>query len=140
MKKYKRGITFGAFDTFHRGHAILLDRIKEQCEEVIVCISDDEYVRAIKKTDPAVPFEKRKKIVKAISLGNGLTGHVDRQSLNYTKADAVKKWKPDAIFVGDDWTPKTFGGEGLGIPVIYLPRTKGISSTQLKNKIQWPEK
>jgi len=128
MKKYKRGITFGAFEIFHQGHYNLLKNAKAQCEELIVCISTDGYIRKIKGHEVEISFNLRKKIVEAIKF----VDFVDLQSLGFGKKYNVKRYKPDVIFVGDDWNPKTFTGEGLGVKVVYLPRTKGISSSQLR--------
>lgn len=49
------------------------------------------------------------------------------------KKKLIEDYQPDVIFVGDDWTPATFSGEGLGVPVVYLPHTDGISSTEIEN-------
>ena len=128
MKKYKRGITFGAFEIFHQGHYNLLKNAKAQCEELIVCVSDDEYIKKHKGHIPVILYPLRKEIVRGIKF----VDRVDIQCDMATKKNLVYYWEPDVIFVGDDWTPETFGGEGLGVPVVYLPRTKGISSSQLR--------
>ena len=125
-----RGITFGAFDAFHIGHLNLLRNAKIRCDELIVCVSTDEYIRKIKKTEPLYKYQDRHDIVSAIKY----VDIVDRQSLHHGKKEAIKDWKPDMIFVGDDWTPETFTGEGLGVPVTYLNYTKGISTTLIKEK------
>jgi len=126
-KKYKTGITFGAYEIFHKGHYNLLMNAKKQCERLIVCVSDDEYIRVVKKHEPALPCHLRKEIVRAIKF----VDIVDCQSLDYGKKELVNLFRPDVIFVGSDHI-NNFTGEGLGVPVVYLPRTKGISSTKLK--------
>ncbi len=130
-KKYDTGLTFGAFEHFHYGHLNLLRNAKKLCDKLIVCVSDDEYIKTHKNYKPILSWEKRKVVVEAIQY----VDKIDKQSKNFSKADAVKKYKPDVLFVGDDWTPQTYSGEGLGILVIYLPHTKGISSTAIKKKI-----
>ena len=77
-----------------------------------------------------MPYENRKNVLETTPN----IYSVDIQSETFTKKDAIKKYKPDAIFVGDDWYGK-FTGEGLGVPVIYFPYTKGISSTKIRKKI-----
>jgi len=131
MKKYKRGITFGAYEIFHQGHFNLLKRASAQCEKLTVCISSDEYIEEIKGHKSVIRFELRQEIIFSMPF----VDDVASQDLNFGKREAVKFFKPDVIFVGDDWNERTFKGEGLGIPVIYLPRTKGISSTLLRKKL-----
>jgi len=131
MKKYKRGITFGAFEIFHQGHYNILKNAKEQCEELIVCISDDEYIKGVKGHSPEICFELRRAIVRACKF----VDRVGIQSEYHTKKKNVEVWQPDVIFVGDDWTPKTFKGEGMGVPVVYLPRTPNISSSKIRGNV-----
>lgn len=131
MKKYKLGITFGAFELFHIGHLNLIKNAKKRCCKLIICVSNDEYIIKIKKHKPVTLLSDRLEIIKALKY----VDIVDVQSLKFTKKDAIKKYKPNVIFVGNDWTPKTFSGEKLGIPVIYLPRTKNICSTKIRNKL-----
>jgi len=129
--KSKTGITFGAFEIFHYGHFVLLARAKALCERLIVAVSDDEYVRVIKGHDPAVSFETRAKIIESMRM----VDLVIPQSLEFGKKEAIKFYNPDVILVGNDWNKSTFSGEGLGVPVLYLPRTKGISSSLLRESL-----
>lgn len=140
MKKYKTGITVGVFDMFHTGHLNLLERCKEQCEELIVAICDDGYVRGIKNKEPIICQEDRVRLINALKC-------VDRAVLVDTEQtnDKMLLWhthKFDVLFSGDDWkgserylrTEKEF--EPLGVSIEYLPYTKGISTTDIKNKIK----
>jgi len=128
-KKYKTGITFGAFDPLHLGHINLFRNALEQCENLIVAVSSDEYIREIKKYEAKFSYEER---IVGISMIKGVSKIVMQGFGEFSKKGLVKKYKPDCIFVGDDWNEKTFSGEGLGIPVIYLPRTKKVSGTELR--------
>ena len=131
QKQYKIGICFGVWDLFHIGHLNLIKNAKELCEELYVCVSTDEYVEKIKGKTPIYSYNDRKKIVKAIKY----VDLVAPQSLQFGKAEAIELYKPDVIFVGSDWNKDTFSGEGLGVPVIYLPHTDGISSTIIAEKM-----
>ena len=106
-----------------------MELCKSHCDRLIVCVSDDNYIKSKKNRNPYLPLRQRIRHVSAIRY----VDVVGVQSLEFGKADAVQLYKPDVILVGNDWNKSTFGGEGLGVPVIYLPRTSGISSTQIRS-------
>jgi glycerol-3-phosphate cytidylyltransferase len=121
-----RGITFGAFDPLHYGHIKLFERATETCTSLIVCVSDNEYIEKHKGHAERFPLAERMSIlrnVKNISV-------VDTQTLAHGKQEAIAQYTPRRIFVGDDHKDN-FTGEGLGVPVVYLPRTQGVSSSGL---------
>jgi len=134
MKKFKEkkiGLTTGCFDMLHEGHINLLKNAKKYVDVLIVCLSDDEYSLKHKGKKPVIKLEERKRVLQNLDIVDA----VDVQSLTFGKADLIKKYKPDYLFVGDDHL-KDYNGEGLGVPVIYLPYTKGISSTMLRENIK----
>lgn len=124
------GLTFGVFDMFHIGHLNLLKAAKKKCDKLIVCVSSDGYSKKHKNKLPIIPFNERITIIRSIKY----VDQADIQSLAFGKKEAVKKYKPDLLFVAG-WTPKTYTGQGLGVPVVYLPYTKKTSSTLLKEKL-----
>lgn len=127
----KVALAWGAWDLFHIGHLNLIRNAKELCDRLIVCVSTDEYIRKNKGHLPITPFSERLMIVGAIRYVDA----VDRQDETFSKKDAIKQYKPDLLVVGDDWAPDTFTGEGMGVPVAYLPYTKHISSTLLRERL-----
>lgn len=136
MKKYKIGYTTGVFDMFHIGHLNILRKAKEQCEYLIVGVSTDDLVEKSKNKKPIIPFEERIAIVEAIK-------YVDKvvPQTNKNKMEAYEKYKFDVMFVGDDWKGSELFTKcekelnEKGSCVVYFPYTKGISSTQLREKI-----
>ena len=130
--KYNIGYTSGVFDLFHIGHLNILCKAKEQCNYLIVAVSTDELVNYKNKT-PFVPFEERFQIVQAIK-------YVDKvvPQENMDKMAAWKKYKFDAMFVGDDWknTEKWINIENdlkkYNVDIIYFPYTKDTNSTKLR--------
>ena len=131
MAEKRVGLTFGVFDLLHIGHINLLQRAKDQCDTLIVCVSTDTYSQTHKGKNPIIPFWQRIKLISALRC----VDVVDMQDDMFTKKDAIERFKPDVLFVGDDWTKETYTGEGLGVPVVYLPHTKGVSSTLIRNKL-----
>ncbi len=136
-KKYKIGYTTGVFDMFHIGHLNILMRAKEQCDYLIVGVSTDELVQNYKNKTPIIPFEERKQIVSAIKYVDEVV-----PQLNMSKFEAWEKIHFDAIFHGDDWKGSDMYTEierkfsEVGVDMVFLPHTDGISSTLLTQKIK----
>lgn len=126
-----RGIAFGAFDMFHIGHARLLKRARERCDHLTVAVTDEAYIVQFKGRPPIIPLEQRVEVIAACKWVDAVTV----QTATGGKAPVLAAVGADVIFVGDDWTPATFDGEGLGVPVIYLPRTQGVSSTDIRRRL-----
>ena len=135
-KKYKVGYTTGVFDMFHIGHLNILKRAKEQCEYLIVGVSTDEVVESYKKKTPVIPFEERCAIVSAIKYVDEV---VPQTSMD--KMEAFKKLKFNAMFHGSDWKGSDMYNKivdefkKVGVDVVLLPQTEGISSTTIKEKM-----
>ncbi len=136
MKKYKIGYTTGVFDLFHIGHLNILRRAKEQCDYLIVGVSTDECVQSYKKKTPIIPFEQRVEIVKAIKYVDYVVAQVSM--------DKMQAWENlhfDALFHGSDWKNSDMYNkiiqdfQTVGVDVVFLPHTDGISSSEISKKI-----
>ena len=118
---------------FHIGHLNLLKAAKERCETLIVGINSDALVQSYKNKTPVVSEENRKEIV-----GNIKAVDFCRIVNTLDKCEIHKEIKFDAIFIGDDWkgNPRWQQTEidlaKIGADVVYLPYTKGVSSTVLR--------
>jgi len=132
MKKYKVGYTTGVFDLFHIGHLNILRRAKEQCEHLIVGVSTDEVVQSYKHKTPVIPFDERIEIVRALKC-------VD-EAVAQTSMDKMEAWEKlhfDVMFHGSDWKNSDMYNKivedfsAVGVDVVFLPHTDGISSTIL---------
>lgn len=131
------GYTTGVYDMFHIGHLNILKRAKEQCDYLIVGVSTDALVQHDKNKTPIIPFAERCAIVEAIK-------YVDKvvPQDNKNKIEAWEKYHFNKMFVGSDWkgTSVWNGFEKqfapLGVKIVYLKHTDGISSTILREKIQ----
>lgn len=136
MKKYKRGYTAGVYDMFHVGHLNVIQNAKSLCDYLIVAVSTDEVVESGKHKKPIIPFSERIKIVEAIRYVDKV---VPQESYDIdAKISSALENKIDVMFVGDDWkgTDKWNQIEeklhAVGIDLVYLPHTDGISSTMLR--------
>lgn len=134
------GFTAGVFDCLHVGHLNFLERCEKECDYLIVGLCGDDYVRNIKKTEPIFCEQDRKRILEALSC----VDEVVQISIEETedKVLAWEKYKFDILFSGDDWkgseryqkTEEAFAHLGEGIKIVYFPYTKGVSTTQIKER------
>lgn len=131
------GYTTGVYDMFHIGHLNILRRAKELCDYLIVGVSTDELVLKEKKHLPIIKFEERCEIVGAIKYVDQVVPQVDKN-----KYAAWEKYKFNKMFVGSDWkgTEAWNGFEKqfapLGVDIVYLSHTDGISSSMLREKLK----
>ena len=119
-------LTYGTFDLFHVGHLNVLRRLKDLGDRLIVGVSTDEF-NAVKMKKPVVPFEQRIEIVRSIR-------YVDEaipESCWEQKREDIQKYGVDVFGIGEDWKGK-FDDLGNQVEVVYLPRTNGISTTEMK--------
>ncbi len=139
-KKYKIGYTCGVYDLFHIGHLNLFERCKKMCDVLIVGVCNDQYVREIKKKEPVIDEKDRLRIVKALKAVDAAY-LIDIDTTN-DKMKACDKFHFDVLFSGDDWkgterynkTEKEF--KKIGVSIEYLPYTKKISTTKIKEKLK----
>lgn len=137
MARGKIGYTTGVFDMFHIGHLNILHRASQLCDQLVVGVSTDELVMQYKHKKPIIPYDERVEIVSAIK-------YVDKvvPQKNMDKLSAMLEEGCDVIFVGDDWKgtekwnqfEKEF--QKHKIEVVYLPYTKGTSSTILREVLE----
>ena len=130
MKKYNTCITYGTFDLFHIGHLKLIERIKSMCSNLIVAVSTDEFNKLKGKTC-IIPYEQRAAIVAGIKYVDKVIPEDNWEQ----KITDVEKYNVDCFVMGNDWEGK-FDFLKEKCEVVYLPRTDGISTTLLKEKIK----
>lgn len=131
------GYTTGVFDMFHIGHLNILKNAKMQCDYLIVGVSTDELVQREKNKTPIISFYERCAIVEAIK-------YVDKvvPQENKNKFAAWQEYKFHKMFVGSDWegSPQWAKFEKqfmpVGVEIVYLNHTDGISSTILREKLK----
>lgn len=121
---------------FHIGHLNLIKNAKARCDYLIVGVNSDELIHQYKNKDAVVPLEERKQIVEALK-------YVD-EVITVDTLDKEVVWnkkKFDIVFIGDDWkgSERWIETERVmkqyGVEVVYLPYTKGTTSTLLREKI-----
>lgn len=131
------GYTTGVYDMFHIGHLNVIRSAKEQCDYLIVGVSTDELVQREKGKTPVIPYSERAEIISALKYVDEVVPQPDKN-----KVKAWEKYHFNKMFVGSDWkgTPQWNKFEEqfapLGVEIVYLPHTDGISSTKLTSVIK----
>lgn len=127
----RKVITYGTFDLLHYGHIKLLKRAKERGDYLIVALSNDKF-NEIKGKKSYFTFQERKEMIEAIRYVDKV---IEEESWEQ-KIEDVKKYKIDEIVMGDDWSGK-FDYLKEYCKVTYVSRTKEISTTKIKNDLNY---
>ncbi len=125
----KTVITYGTFDLFHIGHLRLLQRAKSLGDRLIVAVSTDDF-NSIKGKKSIIPFEQRAEIVSNVKCVDLVIPEISWEQ----KLEDIKKYGVDIFVMGDDWKGK-FDNLREYCQVVYLPRTEGISSSQIRETL-----
>ena len=120
-------ITYGTFDLFHEGHYRLLKRAKALGDYLIVGVTTEAYDIARGKLNVIDDLMVRIENVRS----TGFADEIIIEETSGQKFSDIKKYNIDIFTVGSDWTG---GFDYLKdyCKVVYLERTKNISSTMLR--------
>lgn len=130
--------TGGTFDLFHSGHVNLLRKCAE-LGDVVVALNTDEFVMDYKGKPTIITYSERKAVLEACR-------YVSRVIPNLAGADSkpsIETVKPNIIAIGSDWARKDYHAQmqfdqdwldERDISLIYIPYTRGISSTEIKKR------
>lgn len=127
----KRVLTYGTFDLLHYGHINILRRAKQLGDYLVVALSTDEF-NAEKGKKAYHSYETRKKMLEAIRYVDLV---IPERSWEQ-KIDDVKNYHIDVVVMGSDWAGSDkFDYLKEYCEVVYLERTPGISTTQIKHDL-----
>ena len=124
----KKVITYGTYDLFHEGHYNLLKRAKELGDYLIVGVTSGDFDKNRGKLNVRDSLMTRIKHVEE----TGFADEIVIEEYFGQKIDDIKKYDVDIFTVGSDWRGH-FDYLNEYCEVIYLDRTKGISSTDIRN-------
>ena len=127
----KRVLTYGTYDLLHYGHIRLLKRARALGDYLIVAISTDEF-NALKGKKAYHSYARRKEMLEAIRY----VDLVIPENSWEQKGTDVKDYRVDTVVMGSDWV----GSERFEYlkdfcEVVYLDRTEGISTSQIKKEL-----
>lgn len=161
FKDKKHGLQTGCYDIFHEGHASAIraasEIMKQKGGNLYVAVSTDETIKAYKGKQPIIPFQSRFAMVQIAAAGINDNIIVIPQEDVYDKVGLCTQYNIGTLFSSVEYqrdfyedptkmTQKEIAGVerweqfeqdlgGMGVEVIYLPRTQGISSSIIKQNI-----
>lgn len=122
-------ITYGTYDLLHYGHIRLLERAKALGDYLIVGVTADAFDRARGKINVQQSLMERIEAVKA----TGLADEIVVEEYEGQKIDDIKRYDVDIFTVGSDWKGH-FDYLGEFCKVVYLDRTEGVSSSEIRSE------
>lgn len=122
-------LTYGTFDLFHIGHLRILERSRALGDRLVVGVSTDEF-NAVKGKRTAVPFADRAAIVRSLRCVDEV---IAERSWDQ-KVEDIRRTQAGVLVMGDDWRG-SFDHLSELCDVVYLPRTPGISTTELRGQV-----
>ena len=125
----KKVITYGTYDLLHYGHIRLLERAKALGDYLIVGVTADGFDMARGKLNVEQSLIERIEAVRA----TGIADEIIVEEYEGQKIDDIRRCGVDIFAIGSDWKGK-FDYLKEFCQVVYLDRTEGISSTDLRSK------
>lgn len=131
-KGLRRVLTYGTYDLLHYGHIRLLRRAAQLGDYLVVALSTDEF-NASKGKSSFYSYGVRKEMLEAVR-------YVDLVIPEQTweqKVEDIKKYNIDVVVMGGDWAgDPRFEALKDYCEVVYLDRTDGISTTDVKKELK----
>lgn len=125
----KKVITYGTYDLLHFGHIRLLERAKALGDYLVVGVTSDGFDKIRGKINVQQSLMERIEAVKA----TGIADEIIVEEYEGQKIDDIRRLGIDIFTVGSDWVGY-FDYLKEYCEVVYLDRTKGISSTEIRQK------
>ena len=125
----KKVITYGTYDLLHYGHVRLLERAKALGDYLIVGVTADSFDMARGKLNVEQSLMERIEAVRS----TGLADEIIVEEYEGQKIDDIRRYGVDIFAIGSDWRGK-FDYLNEFCQVVYLDRTEGVSSTDLRSR------
>jgi glycerol-3-phosphate cytidylyltransferase len=126
----KIGVIAGNFDVIHPGYIKMFNDCKEHCDYLVVLLHEDPSIERPEKCKPILSVEERREILFALDIPTVISYNTEKE-LYFM----LKDGNYDIRFLGDDYIDKPFTGDDLNIPIHYLNRDHGWSTTKFKKLI-----
>tara|TARA_B100000519_G_scaffold170819_1_gene156711 strand:- start:464 stop:862 length:399 start_codon:yes stop_codon:yes gene_type:complete len=127
----KKGVICGNFDVMHPGYIKMFKECADNCDCLVVMLHSDPSIERPHKIKPILSVEERKEMLLELKS----VCDVIPYTYEGTLYGFLKEGEFDIRFLGDDYKNKPFTGDDLKIPIYYLNRSHGWSTTKFKKLI-----
>jgi glycerol-3-phosphate cytidylyltransferase len=125
------GVIAGNFDVIHPGYMYMFDECKKHCDILLLLLHEDPSIERPEKIKPILDLNERNMILSSLKqIDRIITYQIESDLYDILKTEQI-----DIRFLGDDYKDKAFTGDDLGIPIHYLDRSHGWSTTKFKKMI-----
>jgi glycerol-3-phosphate cytidylyltransferase len=125
------GVIAGNFDVIHPGYIYMFDECKKHCDILLLLLHEDPSIERPEKIKPILNLNERNMILSSLKQIDRIITYQIESDLY----DILKREQVDIRFLGDDYKDKAFTGDDLDIPIHYLDRSHGWSTTKFKRLI-----
>ena len=126
-----KGVIAGNFDVMHPGYIKMFKEAATYCDCLIVMLHTDPSIERPHKLKPILSVDERIEMLSELKSICGIIIYTYETQL----LDLLKMGEFDIRFLGDDYRGKPFTGDNLNIPIHYLNRDHGWSTTKFKTLI-----
>jgi len=125
------GIIAGNFDVLHPGYLKMFQEIENHCEKLFILLHDDPTIERPHKKKPILSVNERREMLKQFTWHHTILTYNTEEELLFL----IKSIDPDIRFLGNDYVGKEYTGRELDIPVHWINRSHGWSTTKFKQAI-----
>ena len=126
-----KGVIAGNFDVIHPGYVKTFKECKENCDHFTILLHSDPTIERPNKLKPILNTDERIEVLSSIKYIDEIQVYTYEKEL----IEILKNGDFTIRFLGDDYLDKDFTGRHLNIPIHYISRDHGWSTTKFKNAI-----
>ena len=126
-----KGVIAGNFDVIHPGYVKTFKECKENCDHFVILLHSDPTIERPEKLKPVLKVEERIEVLSSIKYIDEIQVYTYEKEL----IEILKNGDFTIRFLGDDYIDRNFTGSHLNIPIHYISRDHGWSTTKFKNAI-----
>ena len=126
-----KGVIAGNFDVIHPGYIKTFKECKENCDHFTILLHSDPTIERPNKLKPILNVEERIEVLSSIKYIDQIKVYTYENEL----IELLKNEEFNVRFLGNDYINKDFTGKNLNIPIHYISRNHGWSTTKFKKLI-----